>query len=73
VEIGLIPNSEIVGDLVKTNEHKEILVDCSCRTNVPGLFAAGDVTNVPEKQIVVAAGDGAKAAITAYAYLMHRR
>jgi NADH-dependent peroxiredoxin subunit F len=45
-------------------------VNCRCETNVTGIFAAGDVTNVPEKQIVIAAGEGAKAALSAYDYLL---
>ncbi|MEM2250609.1 MAG: FAD-dependent oxidoreductase [Candidatus Hadarchaeales archaeon] len=69
IEIGQIPNSDIVRHLVELNEKGEIIVDARCRTNVDGLFAAGDVTNVPQKQIVVAAGEGAKAAISAYEYL----
>ena len=69
VEIGLIPNSRFAGNLVPLNKDGEIEVDCSCQTGVPGLFAAGDVTNVPEKQIVVAAGEGAKAALQAHRYL----
>lgn len=68
VEIGLIPNSEIVPDLRK-NEWGEIIVDCRVETNIPGIFAAGDVTSVPEKQIVIAAGEGAKAALGAFRYL----
>jgi len=69
VEIGLIPNSDVVRDIVKLNRLGEIEVNCACETGVPGLFAAGDVTNVPEKQIVVAAGEGAKAALAAHKYL----
>ena len=69
VEIGLIPNSDIVRDIVKLNRLGEIEVSSACETGVPGLFAAGDVTNVPEKQIVVAAGEGAKAALAAHKYL----
>ncbi|MCL6472352.1 MAG: FAD-dependent oxidoreductase [Firmicutes bacterium] len=70
VEIGSEPNSAIVKGLVNLDERQEIMVDCSNRTNVEGLFAAGDVTNVPEKQIIIAAGEGAKAALTAYDYLV---
>lgn len=70
IEIGLIPNSEFARGLVALNEEGEIIVDCACRTNVPGIFAAGDVTSVPEKQIIVAAGEGAKAALSAYNYLL---
>jgi len=69
VEIGLIPNSEIVRGIAKLNGLGEIEVNCACETGVPGLFAAGDVTNIPEKQIVVAAGEGAKAALQAHRYL----
>ncbi|MBI2829648.1 MAG: FAD-dependent oxidoreductase [Chloroflexi bacterium] len=69
VEIGLIPNSEFARKLVKLNEFDEIVVNCVCETGVPGLFAAGDVTDVPEKQIVIAAGEGAKAALRAHYYL----
>jgi alkyl hydroperoxide reductase subunit F len=50
-----------------------VMVDCECRTNLPGVFAAGDVTNIPEKQIIVACGEGAKAAIKAWEYLTQRR
>jgi alkyl hydroperoxide reductase subunit F len=70
IEIGLVPNSSIVKDLVLLNKHDEIIVSCDCSTSVPGMFAAGDVTTVPEKQIIVAAGEGAKAAISAYKYLL---
>ena len=69
VEIGLIPNSALAEGLVKLNRMGEIEVDCACATDIPGLFAAGDVTNIPEKQIVVAAGEGAKAALQAHKYL----
>jgi alkyl hydroperoxide reductase subunit F len=69
VEIGLLPNSDLVKDVVSLNKVREIEVNCSNETSVPGLFAAGDVTNVPEKQIVVAAGEGAKAALQAHRYL----
>jgi alkyl hydroperoxide reductase subunit F len=72
VEIGLIPNSGLVEDLVETNDAGEIIVDCDSKTNVDGLFAAGDVTDVPEKQIIIAAGEGAKAALGAYRYLIHQ-
>jgi NADH-dependent peroxiredoxin subunit F len=69
VEIGLIPNSDAVRNLVKLNERGEVLINCSCETGIPGLYAAGDVTDIPEKQIVVAAGEGAKAALQAHRYL----
>jgi alkyl hydroperoxide reductase subunit F len=69
VEIGLEPNSESVKGLVEVNERNEIMVNQACETDVPALYAAGDVTNVPEKQIIVAAGEGAKAALQAHHYL----
>lgn len=69
IEIGLIPNSESVKGLVTLNKAGEIPVDCQSETGVPGLFAAGDVTTVPEKQIVISAGEGAKAALRAHRYL----
>ncbi|MGZ4943636.1 MAG: NAD(P)/FAD-dependent oxidoreductase [Halobacteriota archaeon] len=73
IEIGLIPNSDLVKGLVDLNKANEIVVSCDCATSVPGVFAAGDVTTVPEKQIIVAAGEGAKAAISAYKYLLSER
>jgi len=69
-EIGSEPNTDMVKDLVQLDEKKEIIVDCNNRTNVEGLFAAGDVTNAPQKQIIVAAGEGAKAALSAYDYVI---
>jgi len=68
IEIGSEAASRFV-DGVKTDGFGEIEVDCRCRTNLPGLFAAGDVTSVPAKQIIVAAGEGAKAAISAFDYI----
>ncbi|TFB08465.1 thioredoxin-disulfide reductase [Candidatus Atribacteria bacterium MT.SAG.1] len=72
VEIGLIPNSEFASDLEK-NERKEIIVNQRNETNVPGIFAAGDVTNVPEKQIIIAAGEGAKAVLSTFRYLSTKK
>jgi alkyl hydroperoxide reductase subunit F len=69
IEIGLMPNSDLVKGVVALNRIGEIEVNCNNETNVSGLFAAGDVTSVPEKQIVVAAGEGAKAALQAHRYL----
>lgn len=73
VEIGLTPNSRLVEGLAPLNLLGEIVVTCANETGIPGLYAAGDVTNVPEKQIVVAAGEGAKAALQAHRYLQRRR
>jgi alkyl hydroperoxide reductase subunit F len=69
VEIGLIPNSEALQGLLDLNGQGEVPVNCSGETSVPGLFAAGDVSDVPEKQIIVAAGEGAKAMLRAHRYL----
>lgn len=72
VEIGLLPNNGSFKDLVELNEQGEVIVDCSCQTSVEGVFGAGDVTTVPHKQIVIAAGEGAKAALSAYNYLTNK-
>jgi alkyl hydroperoxide reductase subunit F len=72
VEIGLIPNSDFAS-LVKKNDLGEIEVDCRNATNVEGIFAAGDVTSVPEKQIIIAAGEGAKACLSAFRYLSQHK
>ncbi|MDD5503883.1 MAG: FAD-dependent oxidoreductase [Candidatus Omnitrophica bacterium] len=71
IEIGLTPNSGFMEN-IKKNSEGEIEIDCLCRTSEEGLFAAGDVTNVPEKQIIVAAGEGAKAALSAFRYIVSR-
>ncbi len=70
IEVGMRPKSEPVKALINLNERGEILVNCSSETTIPGFFAAGDVTNAPEKQVVIAAGDGAKAALQAHRYLL---
>jgi alkyl hydroperoxide reductase subunit F len=70
IDIGWTANTGPVKNLVTLSEGGEIAVDCSCRTNVPGFFGAGDVTTVPHKQIVISAGEGAKAALSAYDYLV---
>lgn len=69
-EIGWVPNTTFLEGLVDLNYLKEIEIDINCRTNVPGIFAAGDVTAVLGKQIIIAAGEGAKAALSAFDYLM---
>jgi alkyl hydroperoxide reductase subunit F len=68
VEIGLEPNSSFVRGLEK-NLKNEIIVNSQNQTNLEGIFAAGDVTSVPEKQIIIAAGEGAKAALSVFHYL----
>lgn len=71
IEVGLETNIGFLDQTVAINEVKEIQVDCYCRTNIAGLYAAGDVTTVPEKQIIVAAGEGAKAALKSWEYLIN--
>lgn len=73
VEVGLKPNSEFAQNVVALNQDREVVTDCRAKTNIPGLFAAGDISSGPDKQIVIAAGDGAKAALSAYDYLLHMR
>lgn len=68
IEIGLIPNSECAR-ILERNQQGEIIVDCFNKTNLEGIFAAGDVTNVPEKQIIIACGEGSKASLGAFRYL----
>lgn len=70
VQIGQQPITDWLQGVVKTNEHGEIVVDSHGRTSVPGVFAAGDATSTPYKQIVVSMGDGAKAALSAFDYLI---
>ena len=70
VQIGLVPNTEFLKGTVELSKFGEIVVDAKCHTNLPGVFAAGDVTTVPYKQIVIAAGEGAKAALSAFDYLI---
>lgn len=70
VEIGSNPNSAFAENIVKLNEKKEIIIDPQTNsTSTQGIFAAGDVTDIIHKQIVIAAGEGAKAALSAYEYL----
>ena len=70
VQIGLVPNTEWLRGTVDLSKFGEIVIDAKGHTNVPGVFAAGDCTTVPYKQIVIAAGDGAKAALSAFDYLI---
>jgi alkyl hydroperoxide reductase subunit F len=72
IEIGLIPNSKFIRPLIDTNEAGEIVVDhVTSRTSKIGIFAAGDVTNDPFKQNNIAAGDGVRAALSAYDYVLN--
>ena len=70
VQIGLVPNTEWLKGTVELSKFGEIIVDAHGRTNIPGVFAAGDCTTVPFKQIVIAAGDGSKAALSAFDHLI---
>jgi len=70
VQIGLVPNTEWLKGTLELSRHGEIMVDAKGHTNLPGVFAAGDCTTVPYKQIIIATGDGAKAALSAFDYLM---
>ena len=70
VQIGLVPNTEFLKGTLELSRFGEIVIDAKGHTNLPGVFAAGDCTTVPYKQIVIAAGDGAKAALSAFDYLI---
>lgn len=73
IEFGLLPNNDLVSDLVALDEEGHIIVDQRCATTFPGLFAAGDVTNVHAEQVPVAAGEGVKAALSAWDFLATHR
>jgi alkyl hydroperoxide reductase subunit F len=66
VQIGLLPNSQFLKGVVELSPQGEVIVDSKGRTSVPGIYAAGDVTTTPYKQIVIALGEGAKAALAAF-------
>lgn len=70
VEKALLPNSEMVADLVQLDDNGFIKVDCYARTSEPGIFAAGDITSIYAEQVLVAVGEGVKAALGAYDYLL---
>ncbi|WP_431265574.1 alkyl hydroperoxide reductase subunit F [Roseateles chitinivorans] len=70
VQIGLVPNTEWLRGTIELSKHGEIIVDAKGQTSVPGVFAAGDATTVPFKQIIIAAGDGAKAALSAFDHII---
>jgi len=69
VEIGHIRNTEMVKDLVELNEKNEIVVDKTGKTSVEGVYAAGDITDLPGKQSIIAAGDGSRALLNAFAFI----
>jgi alkyl hydroperoxide reductase subunit F len=70
IQIGLVPNTDWLKGVVELSKHGEIVVDAKGQTSVPGVFAAGDATTVPFKQIIIAAGEGAKAALSAFDHLI---
>lgn len=71
IELGYVPNRELFANLVKTTAEGRIVISENNQTSVPGLFAAGDVTDVNAQQVVIAIGEGANAALSAYNYLLH--
>ncbi|PLJ77896.1 NAD(P)/FAD-dependent oxidoreductase [Infirmifilum sp. SLHALR2] len=73
VEMGYVTRTEFLKGFVELNENGEIIIDKECKTSRPGVFAAGDVAGMPHKQAVIAAGMGACAALSAYAYIMSKR
>lgn len=72
IEAGSLPSSDFIKEVAK-NKDGEIVINCRTETNVPGIFAAGDVTDVPAKQIIVACGEGAKATLSAFEFLSKKR
>ncbi|HRY52730.1 MAG TPA: FAD-dependent oxidoreductase [Candidatus Portnoybacteria bacterium] len=73
VEIGSVPASKFLADIVKLNEKGEVVIDQKTNeTSRPGIFAAGDITDIAHKQMIIAAGEGAKAALTAWEYLKNK-
>jgi alkyl hydroperoxide reductase subunit F len=72
VQIGLVPNTEFLKGTLELSKFGEIVIDAKCHTSLPGVFASGDVTTVPYKQIIIAAGEGSKAALSAFDYLIRQ-
>ena len=72
VQIGLVPNTEWLKGVVELSPRGEIEVDARGETSIPGVFAAGDATNVPYKQIIIAMGEGSKAALSAFDHLIRQ-
>jgi alkyl hydroperoxide reductase subunit F len=70
IQIGLLPNSDFLQGVVECTKYGEVIIDEKCHTSEPGIFAAGDVSTVPYKQIVIAMGEGAKASLSAFDYLI---
>ena len=72
MQIGLVPNTEWLKDTVDLTERGEIIVNDRGETSIPGVFAAGDATTTPHKQIIIAMGDGAKAALSAFDHMIRQ-
>ncbi len=70
VQIGLVPNTDFLKGTIELSKYGEIIIDAKCETSLPGVFAAGDVTTVPYKQIIIATGEGSKAALSAFDHLI---
>ncbi len=70
VQIGLVPNTEFLRGTLELSKYGEIIIDAKCATSLPGVYAAGDVTTVPFKQIIIATGEGSKAALSAFDHLI---
>lgn len=70
VQIGLVPNSDFLEDIIERTRFGEIVVNEKCETSEPGIYACGDVTTVPYKQIIISMGEGAKASLAAFEYLL---
>lgn len=72
VEIGHVAKTDFIQHLVELDERRQIKIDVDCKTSTPGVFAAGDITTISYKQVVISAGEGAKAALSAYQYLQQK-
>ena len=70
MQIGLIPNSGFLGDLVEKTRFGEIVINEKCQTSEAGIYACGDVTTVPYKQIIISMGEGSKASLSSFEYLL---
>ena len=73
IQVGFLPNTEFCRNLIRLNERGEVVINPDCSTNVDGMFACGDVTNVFGKRIVIASGEGAKAALSAKKYILNQK
>ena len=71
IEVGYLPSIDF-DKLTRKDKWNQIEIDVNCKTSIPGIFAAGDVTNIRDNQIIIAAGEGSKAALSAYEYLTRK-